>query len=115
VTAAPGRDGYLAFLVARDGEPDSSATRWREAFFAALEGAPVRSALPVDREAFLRHLRRRRPEPDLDDRLLSLLASAKANQAERFGVGLAELYGRIGNTSDPVRPRAVRAFQLRPA
>ncbi len=35
--------------------------------------------------------------------MLWLLASAKANQAERFGVGLAELYGRITSDSDPVR------------
>lgn len=105
MTPAPGRDGYLAFLVARDGEPDllRHTLSRREAFFAELERVPVRSAFPVDRETFLRNLGRTRPEPGLDDRVLWLLASAKANQAERFGVGMAELYGRIGNTSDPVR------------
>ncbi len=105
MSVAPGRDGYLAFLVARDGEPDlrrHTLTR-REAFFDELARAPVRARLRVDREAYLRDLRRRRPEPGLDDRLLWLLATAKANQAERFGVGLAELYGRIGGASDPVR------------
>jgi hypothetical protein len=35
--------------------------------------------------------------------MLWLLATAKANQAERFGVGLAEVYGRITADSDPVR------------
>ena len=98
-------DGYRAFLVARDGEPDLERHRLsrREEFFARLACAPVRSGVRLDRATYLRNLARARPEPGLDERMLWLLATAKANQAERFGVGLAELYGRIGADGDPVR------------
>ena len=97
-------DGYLAFLLARDGEADllRHTLSRREAFFDRLVREPVRSRWAVDRETFLRNLARRRPEPGLDDRMLWLLATAKANQAERFGVGLAELYGKM-TLDDPVR------------
>jgi hypothetical protein len=98
--------GYLGFLTARDGAPD--LRRWllpaREELFARLDAAPVASRRVVDRAGFLRNLRARRPEPGLDDLTLWLLATAKANQSERFGVGLAELYGRIEvGDGDPVR------------
>src|SRR3989442_435518 len=63
----------------------------------------VRQRRPSDGEVSLGILARRRPEGDLDARMLWLLASAKANQAERFGVGLAELYGRTTSDSHPVR------------
>ena len=101
----PPTDGYLAFLEARDGEPDFErhVLSRREAFFARLRRDAVRSRLPIDRATYLRNLARRRPEPGLDDRTLWLVVTAKANQAERFGVGLAELYGRIAADSDPVR------------
>jgi hypothetical protein len=106
MTRNGGRDGYLAFLRRRDGEPDllRHTLSRREELFAALERTPVRSAIPVDREAYLRNMRRRtRIEPGVDARVLWLLATAKANQAERFGVGLAELYGRVPIEGDPVR------------
>jgi len=106
--AATGRDldGYRRFLAARDGAPDLQRHRLarRESFFAALDAAPVQSRSPIDRAAFQRNLRRRQPERDVDDRMLWLLASAKANQAERFGVGFSELYGRVPTVDeDPVR------------
>lgn len=105
-TAARGVAGFHDFLKQRDGEPDvrrSTLTR-REEFFDALEAAPLRSRHRIDRGAFLQNLARRRPEPGLDDLTLWLLATAKTNQAERFGVGIAELYGRLGNLEDdPVR------------
>ena len=96
-------DGYLAFLLARDGEADllRHTLSRREAFFDRLAREPVRSRRAIDRETFLRNLARRRPEPGLDDRMLWLLATAKANQAERFGVGLSELYGKV-NPDDPI-------------
>jgi len=95
---------YLAFLAARDGEADLPRHRLahREELFDRLARDPVRSAAPLDREAYLRNLVRRRPEAGLDERILWLLATAKANQAERFGVGLSELYGRI-TPSDAAR------------
>lgn len=98
-------EGYLRFLAERDGTPDLGRRTLsrREAFFGALAEAPVRSDTPIDRAAYLRNLDRRRPEPGLDPRLLWLLAAARANQAERFGVGLGELYGRITPDGEPVR------------
>ena len=99
-----GTEAYLAFLVARDGDTDPGRRRLarREELFDRLARDPVRSAVHIDVTAFRRNLARRRPERGLDARMLWLLATAKANQAERFGVGLAEIYGRI-TTSDPVR------------
>src|SRR5699024_2506480 len=61
----------------------------------------VRSTHPVDRQAFLRNLRRRRPEPGVEPKTLFLLATAKLNQAERFGVDLGDTYGRIGRDGEP--------------
>jgi hypothetical protein len=100
-----GDEGYLRFLVERDGTPDFARRTLsrRETFFAALDAAPLRSTTPIDRSAYLRNLDRRRPEPGLEPRLLWLVATARANQAERFGVGLGELYGRVTPESDPVR------------
>jgi hypothetical protein len=100
-----GHAGYLRFLAERDGTLDFGRRTLsrRETFFAALDAAPLRSTTPIDRAAYLRNLDRRRPEPGLEPRLLWLLATARANQAERFGVGLGELYGRITPESEPVR------------
>lgn len=104
--APSGLDGYAHFLIARDGAPDLQRHRLtrREAFFSALDAAPLRSQSTIDREAFRRNLRRRRPQPGLDARMLWLLASAKANQAERYGIGFSELCGRApAEDVDPVR------------
>src|SRR5262249_35945227 len=98
-------DGYLRFLVERDGEPDLGrrAPARRGAFVAAIDAEPLRATMSLDRAAYLRNLNRRRPEDGLDARILWLLATAQANQAERFGVGLAELYGLVTPESDRVR------------
>ena len=106
MTTAETFDGYRRFLTARDGVPDlrRHTLSGREALFAALAASPVRWQAAIDRDAYRRNLRRRHPQPNLDARVLWLLASAKANQAERFGVGLAELYGRVPAVEDdPVR------------
>jgi hypothetical protein len=96
-------DGYRAFLVKRDGEADLLNRRLakREHFFDELEANPIHSRHPADRPTFLRNLRRRRPEPGLDKKMLFLLATAKLNQAERFGVGLGETYGRNSDENLP--------------
>jgi hypothetical protein len=98
-----GIEGYRDFLAKRDGEADLLNRRLanRERFFNELEANPVRSAHPADRPTFLRNLRRRRPEPGLDRKMLFLLATAKLNQAERFGVGLGETYGRNSDENLP--------------
>lgn len=94
-TTATDIEGYREFLRRRDGEADLLNRRLenRERFFNHLENNPVRSSHPADRATFLRNLRRRKPEPGLDRKMLFLLATAKLNQAERFGVGLGETYG----------------------
>ena len=102
-----GIDGYRNYLEKRDGDADLLNRRLasREAFFQALEADPVRSTHPIDRHTFMRSLRRRRPEPGVDRETLFLLATAKLNQAERFGVGLGETYGN--NSGDDVPPERV--------
>ena len=98
-----GIEGYRDYLTRRDGDADLLHRRLasREEFFARLEADPIRSSYPIDRNMFLRNLRRRRPEPDLDPKVLFLLATAKLNQAERFGVDLGDTYGRIGGEDQP--------------
>jgi hypothetical protein len=102
-----GIDGYRVYLQRRDGEADLLNRRLasREEFFEGLEADPVRSAHPIDRSVFMRNLRRRRPEPGVDRKMLFLLATAKLNQAERFGVGLGETYGL--NSGDDLPPERV--------
>lgn len=105
-TVGGGLEGYRRFLVERDGEPNllRHTLSRREALFADLERNPVRSRLRFDRDRFLRNLLRHRLEPGLDDRMLWLLATAKANQAERFAIGLAEILGRIDqDDAEPLR------------
>ena len=93
---------YLEFLAARDGDADPLRHRLskREAFFENLARSPVSSFALIDRVTYLRNMARRRPEQGLEPRMLWIMATAKANQAERFGVGLTELLGRV-NTEDP--------------
>ena len=100
-------DGYRDFLRRRDGEADLLNRRLanREDFFDGLETNPVRSVHPADRTTFLRNMRRRKPEPGLDRKMLFLLATAKLNQAERFGVGLGETYGL--NSDENLPPERV--------
>ncbi|OBG57486.1 hypothetical protein [Mycobacterium sp. E3339] len=95
--------GYREFLARRDGEADLLNRRLakREQFFGQIQANPVRSAHPIDQRTFLRNLRRRRPEAGLDRKMLFLLATAKLNQAERFGVGLGETYGRNSDQNLP--------------
>jgi hypothetical protein len=89
--------GYRAFLEVRDGKPDSYRDRLpeREAFYREIETHPVRSCRVFDRDTFLRNARRAVPERGLGDHMLWLLFTARANQAERFGVELGKLYGRV--------------------
>jgi hypothetical protein len=95
---------YLEHLRARDGtaDLDRHVLVRREALMHELALHPVRSRRVVDAVTFRRNLARAVPEPGLDDLMLWLLATAKANQAERFAVSLAELYGLL-DVDDPVR------------
>jgi len=101
---------YREFLAARDGAADllRHTLSKREAFFDEITRRPVRSRRVIDRAAYVRNLARRRPETGLDERLLWLVATAKINQAERFGVGLAELFGRVN--ADDREPARIHAM-----
>jgi len=94
--ALGGLAGYREFLLRTDGAADPVRLQLerRERLFADLEATRPRARFEADRGAFLRNLRARRPEAGLDRRLLWLLATAKLNQSERFGVGLGEVYGK---------------------
>jgi hypothetical protein len=100
---ATGIDGYRRYLERRNGSADLLRRRLqrREEFFLAIDGDPVRSRRAFDRDAFVRNLRRRRPEAGIPGELAWLLATAKLNQAERFGVGLGETYGRNSGDGPP--------------
>ncbi len=102
-----GIEGYREFLTRRDGDADllNRSLATRDEFFGGLEADPVRSSRLVDRDVFGRNLHRRRPERGLSREMLFLLATAKLNQAERFGVGLGETYGR--NSGDDTLPERV--------
>jgi hypothetical protein len=102
-----GIEGYREFLVRRDGDADLLHRHLasREEFFGGLVADPVRSKRPIDRGVFARNVHRRRPEPGLSREMLFLLATAKLNQAERFGVGLGETYGH--NSGDDAPPERV--------
>ena len=103
MSGGTGIEGYRRYLAERDGAADLVRRRLerREEYFASIEARQVRSRRTIDRDAFLRNLRRRHPEAGLNRELAWLLATAKLNQAERFGVGLGETYGR---NSAPDRP-----------
>ena len=103
-----GIDGYRVYLARRDGEADLLNRRLasREEFFAGLEADPVRLGTSR-RSAGVRA----QPAPSAPrirvstGEMLFLLATAKLNQAERFGVGLGETYGN--NSGDDVPPERV--------
>jgi len=100
-------DGYRTYLAERNGEADLLNRRLdrREEFFTEIESHPIRSERTVDAEAFERGIRSKRPANGLSPELAFLLATAKLNQAERFGVGLGETYGL--NSSADLPPERV--------
>lgn len=82
-------DAYESWLQARNGELDleGKTLSRREAYFRDLEGRPVVWPEAIDPQAFSDRFDRR-GKPALDARTLWLIAIAKANEAERYGVDL---------------------------
>jgi hypothetical protein len=82
-------DGYLRFLRERDGEPDlkERTLSRREAWFRQLQSEPIRYGGAVDRDAF-RRLLHGKPGPEVDPKLAWILATAKSNRVEHYGVTL---------------------------
>jgi hypothetical protein len=101
-----GEAAYLERLELRDGEVDVDRRilARREAVLHELARERPCASRRVDPDVFRRNLVRRRPERGLDPTMLWLLATAKANQAERFAITLAEAYGLL-DFDDPVRTR----------
>ena len=79
---------YLEYMKARDGRLDLAARTLsgREPFFVRLREDPVRADIPLDRAAFYRNHAARSPEAGLSPELLWLLAIAKANRTECYGM-----------------------------
>lgn len=81
-------ESYLRYLKAREGRLDF-ATRTlseREPFFVRLREEPVRANVAFDRDSFYRNHAAARPEAGLPRELLWLLAVAKANRTECYGM-----------------------------
>ena len=90
----------------RDGEADLLNRRLanREHFFEGIVSIPSDRSprRPDDLHA---EYSSSEPESGLDGKMLFLLATAKLNQAERFGVGLGETYGI--NSDEDLPPERV--------
>lgn len=84
--------GFLAYVQKRDGEVDL-AREWlshREAYFEQNEAMPVRSRRQIDHAKFTRNLSTTKIDPELDEVMLWLLATAKANRSERYGIEISK-------------------------
>lgn len=82
-------ESYLGFLRERDGETDvgKRTLSQREPWIKTIAASPVRYRGQIDRSALDRYLRER-PGPDVDPKVLWVLATAKANRVEHYGVTL---------------------------
>jgi hypothetical protein len=79
---------YFQYLKGKEGHLNLAARTLsgREPFFIRLAEDPVRVELPIDREAFHRAHAQTRPDPGLSRELLWLLAIAKGNRTEYYGM-----------------------------
>ena len=96
--------GYLRHLEQRDGVPDLAARTLsrREATFAELESKPVEWEGDVDHYGFFAHFFST-ARPPIDARTLWLVAIAKANEGESYGVDL-ELQGFLARGQASIDP-----------
>jgi len=91
-----GVPAYRDFLLRTEGRANvlKYTLENREKYFEELEKHPIRSKYQPDKEAFKQALFSRKTDPTRDRKLQWLIATAKLNQSERFGVGLGEAYGK---------------------
>jgi len=82
-------DRYLAYLGERDGSIDLAGRQLtrREAWFDALADKPVEWLGDVDLDGFYQHYRDT-GAPEIDARTTWLIATAKANLGESYGVDI---------------------------
>jgi hypothetical protein len=101
---------YGRFLAERDGEPDVErrVLPRREAWFAELEKKPVAWRGPIDTEGFSLQQRGERTGA-LDARTVWLVAIAKSNEGERYGVEI-ELERFYGPDAANERAKADRLY-----
>ena len=80
-------DRYLEFLQARDGVPDRARRRLsnREPFFDEIDREPVVWKGDIGKATFHAYLEKKPPE-GMDRRMIWLLAAAKVNRSERYGI-----------------------------
>lgn len=83
-------DAYLEFLRDRDGTPDlpNRQLSKREQFFRLLDQEPIRWHGSIDAEAFHGNLDRVLADEAIDRKIVWLLAAAKSNRVEHYGVEL---------------------------
>jgi hypothetical protein len=81
---------HLAMMIARDGvlDPQRGALPRRDAVLAELQSRPVRWRSRKPEVSLFERFARRPSPADLDPRLVWLLAAAKANQGEEYGIEL---------------------------
>ena len=79
---------YLTYLQRREGRLDLAkrTLSGREPFFVRLAQDPVRSDVPVDKACFHRNHEAAQPEAGLSREMLWLLAIAKGNRTECYGM-----------------------------
>ena len=95
-------DAYLRFLHERDGERDTErfTLSKREAFFRDLDAKPVRWQGEIDETGFYQHMRGT-GSPPLSPRTVFLVAAAKSNLGEAYGVEVElDAYSRRPHRSD---------------
>jgi hypothetical protein len=109
------QQSFLAYVQKRDGEVDLDKA-WlshREAYFEQNEAKPVRSSQPIDHAKFARNLSTTKIDPDLDEVMLWLLATAKANRSERYGIEISKrtrLGGNKASVNEPLVYLTVEEF-----
>lgn len=93
------QDGFLKYVQHRDGDYDLNR-EWlshREDYFTQNELQPVRSRRKVSLSSFRRNISTISIENNLDPIMLWLLATAKANRSERYGIELSKRIRLSGN------------------
>lgn len=91
-----GVPAYRDFLIRTEGEANMMkfTLSTREKYFDELEKNAIKSNYKPDRETFLTAMYSRKFNPALDKKFYWIIATAKLNQSERFGIGLGEAYGK---------------------
>jgi hypothetical protein len=103
-------DAYRSWLEVRNGEIDLKARTLsrREAWFAELESGRVAWQGPIDRDAFFQRFHGT-GRPVMDARTLWLVAIAKTNEGESYGVDL-ELRRFLDGDSAGADPTELHLF-----